>query len=224
VAGGPDNPFRLIVGVVGDVRHYGLHLPETMQVYVAHAQTHYPQPFLTMVIRTGEGRDPLSLAPSVREFVRAIDPLQPITRVRTYESIVAESLSTRRFTLTLLALFAGTAIILALVGLYGALSYVVSQRKSELGVRVALGARAADIVRLVMQQGMTPAVIGLVAGLSLGLAGGRVMASMLFSISPADAPTFAAVSVLMAGAALMACLIPARNAAKVQPSLTLKAP
>jgi putative ABC transport system permease protein len=224
VAGGPDNPFRLIVGVVGDVRHYGLHLPETMQVYVAHSQTHYPQPFLTMVIRTSADRDPLSVAPNVREFVRAIDPLQPITQVRTYDSIVRESLSTRRFTLTLLALFAGTALVLALVGLYGALSYVVSQRRTELGVRVALGARAADIVRLVLRQGMMPAAIGLLAGLGLGVAGGRLMTSMLYAISPADALTFAAVGLVMAGAALTACLIPARNAAKVQPSLTLKAP
>jgi putative ABC transport system permease protein len=150
--------------------------------------------------------------------------LQPITQVRTYDSIVRESLSTRRFTLTLLALFAGTALVLALVGLYGALSYVVSQRRTELGVRVALGARAADIVRLVLRQGMMPAAIGLLAGLGLGVAGGRLMTSMLYAISPADALTFAAVGLVMAGAALTACLIPARNAAKVQPSLTLKAP
>jgi putative ABC transport system permease protein len=97
VAGGPNNPFRTIVGVVADVRHYGLHLPETLQVYIPHAQTHYPEPYLTMVVRTAQ--DPLALGPAVREEVRGIDPLQPVTRIRTYDGIVAESMATRRFTL-----------------------------------------------------------------------------------------------------------------------------
>jgi putative ABC transport system permease protein len=224
VAGGERNPFRTIVGVVGDVRHYGLHLPETMQVYIAHAQTHYPEPMVTMIVRTSGDRDPASLTPSIREFVRAIDPLQPVTRVRTYSDIVAESIAARRFTLMLLALFAATALVLAVVGLYGALSYVVSQRQREMGVRVALGAGAADITRLVMRQGMTPAVVGLLSGLGLGVIGGQVMASLLFAISPADAPTFAAVAVVLTCAAIAACLIPARAAAKVQPAATLKAP
>jgi putative ABC transport system permease protein len=224
VAGGDDNPFRTIVGVVGDVRHYGLHLPETLQVYIPHAQTHYPQPFLTMLVRTSGDRDPLALVPSIREFVRAVDAAQPVTAVETYEAVIAKSMATRRFTLTLLALFAGTALLLAIVGLYGALSYVVSQRQREMGVRVALGAGTSDIVRLVIRQGMTPAVVGLASGLVLGLAGGRIVASMLFEVSPADALTFTAVASLLVMAALAACVVPARNAAKVQPSLTLKAP
>jgi putative ABC transport system permease protein len=224
VAGGADNPFRTIVGVVGDVRHYGLHMPETMQVYVPHAQTHYPEPSLTMLIRTADDRDPLSIVPSVREFVRALDRLQPVTRVRTYEGILAQSISARRFTLSLLATFAVTALVLAVVGLYGALSYVVSQRQRELGVRVALGAGTRDITRLVLRQGMTPAAIGVGVGLGLGLAGSRLVSSMLFAVTPTDAVTFALVAVVMAVSALAACLIPARNASKVQPSLTLKAP
>jgi putative ABC transport system permease protein len=162
--------------------------------------------------------------PSIREFVRAVDAAQPVTAVETYEAVIAKSMATRRFTLTLLALFAGTALLLAIVGLYGALSYVVSQRQREMGVRVALGAGTSDIVRLVIRQGMTPAVVGLASGLVLGLAGGRIVASMLFEVSPADALTFTAVASLLVMAALAACVVPARNAAKVQPSLTLKAP
>ena len=224
VAGGPNNPFRTIVGIVGDVRHYGLHLPETMQVYVPHAQTHYPEPYVTMLVRTTGDRDPVSIAPAVREFVREVDALQPVTQVRSYEAAVAESIAERRFTLILLAVFALTAVVLAVVGLYGALSYVVNQRQREMGVRMALGAGVADIRSLILRQGMTPAVFGVVAGLILGFGGGRVVSSMLFAVSPSDALTFLAVCVLMMVSALAACLIPARNAAKVQPSLTLKAP
>jgi putative ABC transport system permease protein len=224
VAGGPDNPFRTIVGVVGDVRHYGLHLPETMQVYVPHSQTHYPEPYVTMIVRTTAGRDPVAIAPAVREFVREIDALQPVTQVRTYDAAVAESIAERRFTLILLAVFALTAVVLAVVGLYGAVSYVVQQREREMGLRMALGAGAADIKRLVLRQGMTPALLGVLAGVVLGFGGGRIVASMLFAVSPSDALTFAAVCVLMIVSALAACLVPARNAAKVQPSLTLKAP
>jgi putative ABC transport system permease protein len=224
VAGGPDNPFRTIVGVVGDVRHYGLHLPETMQVYVPHAQTHYPQPTLLLTVRTEAGGDPLTVASSVRDFVRAIDPLQPVTRIETYDAIVAESMATRRFTLVLLALFTATALMLAVVGLYGALSYVVGQRQREMGVRVALGARTGDIKRLVLRQGMVPAVAGVVIGLVVALAAGRVVASMLFDVSPTDVLTFAGAGLILAIAALAACLIPARNAAKVQPSSALRTP
>lgn len=158
VAGGDNNPFRTIVGVVADVRHYGLHLPETLQVYVPHAQTHYPEPYVTMVVRTA--RDPLALAAAAREEVRALDALQPVAKIRTYEDIVAESMATRRFTLVLLGLFAATALVLAIVGMYGAVSYVVTQRQREIGVRVALGATTCQISRLVLKLGLTPAVLG----------------------------------------------------------------
>jgi putative ABC transport system permease protein len=224
VAGGPDNPFRTIVGVVGDVRHHGLHLPTSAQVYIPHSQAHYPQPFLSLVVRVAPERDPLTIVPSVREFVRAVDGLQPVTSVATYDAIVAESVATRRFTLLLLAVFALTALVLAVVGLYGALSYVVSQRERELGVRVALGARTADITRLVVRQGMTPAAIGLLVGLVASIGAGRVVTSLLFGVSPTDTVTFATVALVLSAAALCACYVPARNAAKVHPSLTLKAP
>ena len=223
VAGGDGNPFRAVIGVVGDVKHYGLHLPETMQVYVPHAQTHYPEPSVSMLVRTSAEQDPTSVIAPVREHVRAIDPLQPVTNVRTYDDIVAESIATRRFTLMLLVLFAGTALVLAVVGLYGALSYVVSQREREIGVRVALGAGAREISRLVLRQGMTPAGLGLTVGLVASLGGGRVVESMLYGTSPRDVTTFAVVFVLMGGCALSACVFPARKAAAVDPAVTLKA-
>ncbi len=221
VAGGDNNPFRTIVGVVADVRHYGLHLPETLQVYVPHAQTHYPAPYVTMVVRTAQ--DPLSLAAAAREEVRGIDPLQPVTKLRTYEGIVAESMATRRFTLVLLALFAGTALVLAVVGLYGAVSYVVTQRRREIGVRVALGASAREISRLVLRLGMTPAATGVLTGAVLSAALARVIESMLYGTSAVDPATFAAVIGVMLMCAVTACVLPARRAAAVDPAITLRA-
>ncbi|HUE88218.1 MAG TPA: ABC transporter permease [Vicinamibacterales bacterium] len=221
VAGGPNNPFRTIVGVVADVRHYGLHLPATLQVYIPHAQTHYSEPYMTMVVRTAQ--DLVSIAPAAREEVRGIDPLQPVTKIRTYEGIVAESMATRRFTLVLLGLFAGTALVLAVVGLYGAVSYVVTQRQRELGVRVALGATAREIRRLVLRLGMTPAVLGVLAGVVMSAGVARVIESMLYGTSPIDLPTFAVVTVVMTASALVACVLPARRAAGVDPAITLKA-
>jgi putative ABC transport system permease protein len=221
VAGGPDNPFRTIVGVVADTRHYGLHLPPTLQVYIPHAQTHYPQPFVTMVVRAAG--DPLSLAPAVREAVRGIDPLQPVSKIRSYEGIVAESMATRRFTLVLLGLFAGTALVLAIVGLYGAVSYVVTQRQREIGVRVALGASTRQISRLVLRLGMMPTAVGVIAGVALSVGVARAIESMLYGTSPVDRATFAVVIGVMVASAVAACLLPARRAAAVDPAVTLKA-
>jgi putative ABC transport system permease protein len=223
VAGGPGNPFRTIVGIVGDVKHYGLHLPATMQVYVPHAQTHYAEPTMYMTVRVATDRDPLAIAAAAREHVRALDPLQPVTRLRTYDDIVAESTAARRFTLLLLALFGGTALLLAIVGLYGALSYVVTQRRREIGVRVALGARGGQIAGLVLRQGLRPAVAGVAAGLVCSLLAGRAIETMLYATSPRDAATYAGVFAIIMVAALAACLIPARSAAAVDPAVTLKA-
>ncbi len=198
VAGGPDNPFRTIVGVVGDVRHYGLHLPETLQVYVPHAQTHYPEPYVTVVVRSAG--DPLALGPAAREEVRGIDALQPVTRIRTYDGIVAQLMATRRFTLVLLGLFAGTALVLAIVGLYGAVSYVVTQRQREIGLRVALGATTGEISRLVLRLGLTPTMLGVMAGVVMSVALARAIESMLYGTSPLDRATYTVVIGVMSSA------------------------
>ena len=138
-----------------------------------------------------------------------------MTELQTYDAIIDESMATRRFTLLLLAVFAGTALVLAIIGLYGALSYVVIQRQREIGVRVALGAASRDIARLVLGQGMTPAIVGLGAGLLASVAIGRVIESMLFSISSRDLMTYATVITMIVAGALAACLFPARRAASV---------
>jgi len=223
VPGAPVYPLRTIVGVVGDVKHFGLHLPVTPQAYVPHAQPPWRMPVMTVVVRADAERDPLSLVSAVREHVRSIDPLQPVTQIQTFDDIVAQSMATRRFTLVLLASFAGTAVLLAIGGLYGALSYIVSQRHRDIGVRVALGASARAITGLVMRQGMTPAIVGLGAGLLASVAIGRVIESMLFGISPRDLMTYATVITMIVAAALAACLFPARRAASVDPAVTLRA-
>ena len=146
-----------------------------------------------------------------------------MTKIRTYEGIVGESMATRRFTLVLLALFAGTALVLAVVGLYGAVSCVVTQRRREIGVRVALGASAREISRLVLRLGMTPAATGVLTGAVLSAALARVIESMLYGTSAVDPATFAAVIGVMIACALTACVLPARRAAAVDPALTLKA-
>ena len=222
VPGAPKSPLRTIVGIVGDVKHFGLHMPVTKQIYIPHAQPPWPMA-ATMIVRTAGGVDPLSLVSTVREHVRSIDPFQPVTRIQTFDDIVAQSMATRRFTLVLLASFAGTAVLLAIGGLYGALSYIVSQRHRDIGLRVALGASARAITGLVMRQGMTPAIVGLAAGLLASVAIGRVIESMLFGISPRDLMTYATVITMIVAGALAACLFPARRAASIDPAVTLRA-
>jgi putative ABC transport system permease protein len=224
IPGNPKAPLRTIVGMVGDVKHYGLHLPVTKQAYLPHAQPPFgPQRFMTMVVRTAAERDPLSLVSTMREHVRTIDRLQPVTRVRTFDDIMSGSLAARRFTLVLLASFAGAAVLLAIGGLYGALSYVVGQRSREIGVRVALGASAREIAGLVMRQGMTPVIVGLGLGLVVSVAIGRLIESMLFGVSSWDLTTYATVMALIVAGALAACLVPARRAASIDAAVTLRA-
>ena len=224
VPGNPNGPLRTIVGVVGDVKHNGLHMPVTKQAYIPHAQPPFgPQRLMAVVVRTAADRDPLSLASTVREHVRSIDPLQPVTRIRTFDDIVGQSVATRRFTLVLLASFAASAMLLAIGGLYGALSYIVSQRSRDIGVRMALGASARAIRGLVIRQGMAPAIVGLGAGLLASVAIGRIIESMLFGVSPRDLVTYAAVITMILVGALAACLLPAHRAGSVDAAMTLRA-
>jgi putative ABC transport system permease protein len=223
LAGGPGNPPRTIVGIVDDVRHYGLHVPATIQAYMPRVQGPWLETSMVMVVRARPGVDPLSLAAAAREQVRAIDALQPVRQMSTYDGIVAASLATRRFTLALLALFAATALLLAIVGLYGALSYVVGQRQREIGVRVALGAVRRDIRRLVLKQGMRPVAIGGVFGLLVAFAAARGIDALLFGVSGRDTTTYASAVLAIALASLVACLIPANRAARIDPAVTLRA-
>ena len=161
-------------------------------------------------------------ARSVEEQVWAIDRQLPVTSMKPMSEVVHASLGSERFNLTLLALFAGVALVLAGVGIYGVMSYTVTQRTHEIGVRMALGASAADVLRMVVRQGMTLAFTGIVIGLAAALALTRLMTSLLYGTSATDPLTFTAIALVLAGVALGACFVPARRATRVDPMVALR--
>jgi predicted permease len=218
-----------IAGVVGHVKHWGLDSDDTAkvrdQIYFPVMQV--PDKFLseavaglTLMLRTG--LEPLSLVSAVRAQVAGPTQDQPIYAVRTMEQIIARSLAQRRFTMLVLIIFAGTALLLAAVGIYGVMSYAVTRRSHEIGIRTALGASRGEIVGLVLRQGMRLAAIGMAAGLVAALALTRFMAGLLYGVRPADPATLAAVTLLLGGIALLACYIPARRAAAVDAVVALR--
>jgi predicted lysophospholipase L1 biosynthesis ABC-type transport system permease subunit len=218
-----------IVGVVGHVKHWGLDSDDTAkirdQIYFPFMQV--PDMFmseavagLTLTLRTGP--EPLSLVSAVRAQVAGPTRDQPIYKVRSMEQIISGSLAERRFTMLLLIVFATAALLLAAVGIYGVMSYAVTRRTHELGIRVALGASRREIVALVLRQGMRLAAIGMAAGLVAALALTRFMAGLLYGVRPADPATLTAVTLLLAGIALLACYIPARRATAVDPVVSLR--
>jgi predicted permease len=219
--GPPTAPRRTIVGVVDDVRHHGLDEAPGYQVYVPQAQWAWAETSMTVVLRTrGE---PLALAAPLRRIVRDLDAAQPVTSVRSYEDVVAATTGTRRFTTALLGVFAGAALAMAVVGLYGALGVVVAQRRREIGVRLALGAKAESIRRMVVAQGMKPVLLGLGLGFGLSLLGARALRSLLYGVPAQDPSTFAAVALLLGSGAALACLVPAWRASRIDPVATLRA-
>jgi putative ABC transport system permease protein len=216
----PSAPVRTIVGVVGDVRHEGLHMAPGYQVWVPQAQWAWAEPMLTLTVRTAG--EPLRLAVSVRRLVRERDAAQPVTNVRAYTALVAESTGTRRFAAALLAAFAGTSLLLAVVGLYGALGVVVRQRRREIGLRLALGAAAAEISRMVLVQGMRPVAAGLALGLLAAAASAQGLRALLFQVEARDPLTFVVAAAVLSAFALVACVLPAWRAARVDPATMLR--
>jgi putative ABC transport system permease protein len=207
-----------VVGVVGGVRHDGMDREPSPQMYVSYRQN--LPPFMTLVARTNASTD--SLGAAVRGAVLAIDPDQPVYNVRPMGELVSKSLSKPRFTMLLLAIFAGVALLLASVGLYGVISYSVAERTREIGIRIALGADPRDVLRMVLGQGMKLTLAGIGIGLAAAFGLTRVMESILYGVTATDPLTFAGIPLLLAGVALAACAVPARRATRVDPMEALR--
>ncbi|HEY7180751.1 MAG TPA: FtsX-like permease family protein, partial [Blastocatellia bacterium] len=210
--------WREIVGIVGHVRHRGLEGESRVQYYIPHSQTQ--NAFMSLVIRANV--DPASLTGVVRGAISGLDKDLPVFRVKTMEQFVSDSMAQRRFAMTLIGIFAAVALALACVGLYGVLSYSITQRSHEIGIRMALGANAADVLRLVVGQGMLLALAGVALGSVAAFLLTRLMANLLFGVTAGDPLTFVTVAALLTLVALAACLAPALRATRVDPIEALR--
>jgi len=211
------SPWREIVGVVGDVREDGLDTGPVSEIYVPESQDAWNQLFV--VIRTAIPSE--SLLPAAMKTIRNLDKDQPVFSVQTMDKVLSDSMASRRFSMTLLGLFAGLAFILAAVGVYGVISYSVSRRAQEIGIRMALGARRQQVVRLVLHEALATTAIGIVIGLIIAIVFTRAMSGLLFGISNLDIPTYAIASCFLILVALTASFAPAFRAATIDPSLVL---
>jgi ABC-type antimicrobial peptide transport system permease subunit len=220
-----------VIGVVGSVRHWGLGDPGTYnpsQIYISFYQLsdQWIPAFaraLSVAVRTP--LDVATIMPAVRNVVYGTGKDQPVYDVRTMQQIVSESMSSQRLPMVLLAVFATLALLLASVGIYGAISYSVTQRVQEIGVRMALGAEKGQIFQMVIGQGLRMAVVGLTIGAAAALILARLLSSfshLLYGVGPSDPVTFASVSLVLTGVAVLACYIPARRASRVDPMVTLR--
>jgi putative ABC transport system permease protein len=214
-----------IVGVIGDVRHNGLSQPLVPEIYTLHAQElagKFADPAGTMSLAVRTRTDPTSLVGAIRREVLGLDREQPIDAVATMDELLSTSLSQARFSTLLLAIFAGVALVLAAVGIYGVMAYTVAQRTHEIGIRMALGAQASNVLALVIRQGLLLALAGTISGLAGALGLTRVMTSLLYEVSPTDPLTFATDAVILIVVCLLASFIPARRAMKVDPLVALR--
>jgi putative ABC transport system permease protein len=208
-----------IVGIVADIRHRGPGSPPDNEMYLHYRQ--YPERGTTVVVRSAAG-NAAALAGAVRGAIRDVDPALPLANVSTMEELEADAVSEPRFVMLLAGLFAGIAVALALVGLYGVLSYAVAQRTSEIGVRMALGATRADVLRLIVGEGMRTVGIGIVLGLGGAALAGRTIQRLLVGVEPYDPVTVSATAVLLMAAAVVACVVPAARATRIDPLEALR--
>jgi putative ABC transport system permease protein len=207
-----------IVGVVTDVRSTEIQTEPAPEIYTSYLQ----DPFAGMSYVVRSAVEPESLAPAVREAVRSVDRAQPVAEFRTLENLVGEAVAEPRLNSILLGVFAGLALALAAAGIYGVMSYAVSQRTHEIGIRIALGAQDRDVLRFVVGQGMVLAAAGVGVGLFASFAVTRLMSGLLYGVSPSDPATLVFVSLTLLSVALAACLVPARRAMKVDPMVALR--
>ncbi len=226
LGGQADSMWRTVIGVVGNVRHRGLDAELRPHLYLPQWQfptsDNGPVPrSMSLVVRTAG--DPAAITANVRAEVSRLDPHVPVAAVRTMDDIVGAWASERRLSMMVLSIFAGVALLLAAVGIYGVMSYTVAQRTREMGIRIALGAEPRDVIALVVRQGFALAVVGIAIGLAAALTLTRLMQSMLFQVSATDPTTFIAIAVILATTALAACWVPARRATRVHPTEALRA-
>jgi putative ABC transport system permease protein len=211
---------REVVGVVGDVKQDGLNVAERLAtLYVPFAQTGNHRS-LSLVVRTGSNR--VNLVSAVTQAVHQVDGEEPVVDVMTMDEILSGSVAQQRFNMLLLAAFAGLALFLAAVGIYGVLSYAVKRRLQEIGIRMALGAARGDVLRMILGQGLRLAFMGVCLGLVASMGLTRFIASQLFEVKASDPLTLTGVSLLLVVVALAACYLPARRATKVEPTVALR--
>jgi putative ABC transport system permease protein len=225
----PDTPpmekhaWLTVIGIVKNHQPVALGLPYLPGAFLPMAQAPREPTLLnaeTIMLRTAQ--DPEALISAVRQRLRGLDPDQPILRIATVDARIADSLKPQRFNTTLMSLFAALALMLAVVGLYGILAYTVVQRTHEIGIRLALGAQSGNIIAMVMKQGLSLTLLGLMLGLAGAAVLTRLLERLLHSVSVTDAPTFIAIALLLLAVALLACWIPARRATKVDPLVALR--
>jgi putative ABC transport system permease protein len=210
--------WRQVVGVVQSTRHFGLEAPQKPEIYIPQSQA--PSPFMQLVVRTAQ--DPKTLESAIRAQVAGIDPQQSISGFQTLEDLLTRSGARRRFQTVLVATFATLALLLAAIGVYAVMAYMVAQRRREIGVRLALGARPADVVRLVLRNGLRLTTAGVAVGLAGALAVSRGLAHFLFGVSPLDPVTYLTVTAALVCVAGLAAYLPSRGAATVDPVLVLR--
>jgi len=215
--GEPDN-WREIVGVVNDVKHFGLDADTPPSMYLPFRQA--PTRGMTLVVRTVSS--PMGVVPALRRDIWAADNNLAIAQVTTMNELVSSSITQQRFIVLLLGCFALLSLVLAAVGIYGVMSYSVSQRTHEIGIRLALGARSTNVLALVLKSGMALAAIGVAIGVTGALALTRLMSTLLFGVTPKDATTFVGLSLGLLAVAFVACYVPARRATKVDPLVALR--
>ena len=213
-----DDDWLTVVGIIGNVKDY----PDSPEAHPAFYWPNTQQVTRDMFVAIRTDGNPLSLAEAVRREVQTLDKDLAMTNLRALDTVAGAALAGQRFTLLLVGLFAGTALLLAGVGIYGVMAYLVAQRTHEIGIRMALGAQTANVLQIVIKQGMQMALAGMGVGLVAAFALTRAMAGLLFAVAPTDPLTFIGIAILLAAVALMACYIPARRAAKVDPMIALR--